>query len=119
MCFNGRPIIGRCHSNSIAEGDSDDDDDDDDLILENDCLTPYEPQRGGDRNDSDVDRDSSSNRLHGSTGARPLPQSVSLPNSLAGSLSDRSLMSNHNGNPAHTTSSSQVSLREDGNVITL
>ncbi|XP_029290203.1 partitioning defective 6 homolog alpha [Cottoperca gobio] len=93
-------------SNSIAEGDSDDDDDDGDLILENDCLTPYESHRVTNSNNTNLNR--------------PLPQSVSLPNSVGASLSDSSvLMSNHNGNPAHTSSSSQESMREDGNIITL
>ncbi|XP_074487667.1 partitioning defective 6 homolog alpha isoform X2 [Sebastes fasciatus] len=108
-------------SNSIAEGDSDDDDDDGDLILENDCLTPYESHRVTNSNDTNLNRDSPSNRPHNSTVVRPLPQSVSLPNSVGASLSDSSMMmmSNHNGNPAHTSSSSQESMREDGNIISL
>ncbi|KAM7396118.1 hypothetical protein PAMP_019186 [Pampus punctatissimus] len=108
-------------SNSIAEGDSDDDDDDGDLILENDCLTPYESHQVANSNNSNLNRDSPSNRLHNSTVVRPLPQSVSLPNRIGASLSDSSMMmmSNHNGNPAHTASSSQESMREDGNIITL
>lgn len=108
------------HSNSIAEGDSDDEDDDGDLILENDCLTPYESHRVANSNNTNLNRDSPSNRLHNSTVVRHLPQSVSLPNSMGASLSDSSmLMSNHNGNPAHSASSSQESMREDGNIITL
>ncbi|KAF3854168.1 hypothetical protein F7725_022223 [Dissostichus mawsoni] len=99
-------------SNSIAEGDSDDDDDEGDLILENDSLTLYDSSRVTNSNNTNLNRDSPSNR--------PLPQSVSLPNSVGASLSDSSvLMSNHNGNPAHTSSSSQESMREDGNIITL
>ncbi|XP_049430445.1 partitioning defective 6 homolog alpha [Epinephelus fuscoguttatus] len=110
-------------SNSIAEGDSDDDDDDDDdgdLILENDCLTPYESHRVTNSNNTNLNRDSPSNRPHNSTEVRPLPQSVSLPNSVGASLSDSSVVvSNHNGNPTHTSSSSQESMREDGNILTL
>lgn len=107
-------------SNSIAEGDSDDEDDDGDLILENDCLTPYESHRVVNSNNTNLNRDSPSNRLHNSTVVRPITQSVSLPNSFGAPLNDSSMMmSNHNGNPAHTTSSSQESMREDGNIITL
>ncbi|XP_070763719.1 partitioning defective 6 homolog alpha [Enoplosus armatus] len=108
-------------SNSIAEGDSDDEDDDGDLILENDCLTPFDSHRVTNSNDTNLNRDSPSNRPHNSTVVRPLPQSVSLPNSVGASLSDSSsaMMSNHNGNPAHTSNSSQESMREDGNIITL
>ncbi|KAI3371776.1 hypothetical protein L3Q82_024330 [Scortum barcoo] len=106
-------------SNSIAEGDSDDEDDDGDLILENDCLTPFDSQRLTNSNNTNLNRDSPSNRPHNSTVVRPLPQSVSLPNSVGASLSDSSMMmSNHNGNP-QTSSSSQESMREDGNIITL
>ncbi|XP_039989111.1 partitioning defective 6 homolog alpha isoform X2 [Xiphias gladius] len=104
-------------SNSIAEGDSDDEDDDGDLILENDCLTPYDSHRVTNSNNTNLNRDSPSNKLHNSTGVRPLPQSISLPNSVGASLSDSSvMMSSHNGN---TASSSQESMREDGNIITL
>lgn len=107
-------------SNSIAEGDSDDEDDDGDLILEND-LAPYNPHRVANSNNTNLNRDSPSSRPNsGATGMRPLPQSVSLPNSVGASLSDSAMtMSNHNGNPAHATSSSQESMREDGNFITL
>ncbi|KAL3062067.1 partitioning defective 6 homolog alpha [Trematomus bernacchii] len=99
-------------SNSIAEGDSDDDDDEGDLILENDSMILYDSSRVTNSNNTNLNRDSPSNR--------PFPQSVSLPNSVGASLSDSSvLMSNHNGNPAHTSSSSQESMREDGNIITL
>ncbi|XP_026166181.1 partitioning defective 6 homolog alpha [Mastacembelus armatus] len=106
-------------SNSIAEGDSDDEEDDGDLILENDCLTPYDSRRVTISNNTSLSRDSPSNKLHNSTVVRPLPQSISLPNSIEASMNDSSMMSNHNGNPIHTTSSSQESMREDGNTITL
>ncbi|XP_044049304.1 partitioning defective 6 homolog alpha [Siniperca chuatsi] len=107
-------------SNSIAEGDSDDEDDDGDLILENDCLTLFDSHRVTNSNNTNLNRDSPSNRPHDSTVVRPLPQSMSLPNSVGASLSDSSMMmSNHNGNPAHTSSSSQEGMREDGNIITL
>ncbi|XP_056273329.1 partitioning defective 6 homolog alpha [Pseudoliparis swirei] len=99
-------------SNSIAEGDSDDDDEDDDgdLILESDCLAPYTSHLV--TNSNNLNRDS--------PGGRPLPQSISLPNSVVPSLSDSSTaLSNHNGNPAHTSSSSRESMREDVNSITL
>ncbi|XP_035499052.1 partitioning defective 6 homolog alpha [Scophthalmus maximus] len=95
-------------SNSIAEGDSDDEDDDGDLILESDCLTPYDPHRVNNSNNTNLNRDS---------GVRPLPQSISLPNSVGASFSDSSMMmSSHNEN---TASSSPESMREDGNTITL
>ncbi|XP_022618748.1 partitioning defective 6 homolog alpha-like [Seriola dumerili] len=105
-------------SNSIAEGDSDDEDDDGDLILENDCLTPYDSHRITNSNNTNLNTDSPSNKPHNSTGGRPLPQSISLPNSVGVSLSDSSTttMSSHNGN---TASSSHESMREDGNIITL
>lgn len=108
-------------SNSIAEGDSGDDDDDDgDLILENDCLTPFDSHRVMNSNNTNFNRDSPSNRPNSSTVVRPVPQSVSLPSSVGASLSDSSMMlSNDIGNPAHTSSSSQESMREDGNTITL
>uniref|UniRef100_A0A3P8TRD3 Par-6 family cell polarity regulator alpha n=1 Tax=Amphiprion percula TaxID=161767 RepID=A0A3P8TRD3_AMPPE len=105
---------------STAEGDSDDEDDDADLILENDCLTPYDSHRVANSNSTNLNRDSPSNRPHNFAVGRPFPQSVSLPNSIGASLSDSSvMMSNHNGNPSHTASSSQESMREDGNTITL
>ncbi|KAM9854582.1 partitioning defective 6 homolog alpha [Aulostomus maculatus] len=106
-------------SNSIAEGDSDDEDDDGDIILENDCLTPYEPHRVTNSNSINLDRDSPNKRLHNTSVVRTFPQSVSLPSGVAASL-DRSLtMSSHNGNPAHMASSSQENMREDGTIITL
>ncbi|XP_028286765.1 partitioning defective 6 homolog alpha [Parambassis ranga] len=107
-------------SNSIAEGDSADDDDENDLILENDCLTTYDSHQVTNSNNTNLNRDSPRSRPHNSTMGRPLPQSISLPNSVGASLRDSSmLMSNHNGNPAHTTTSSQENMREDGNIITL
>ncbi|KAM8751406.1 partitioning defective 6 homolog alpha isoform 1-T1 [Acanthopagrus schlegelii] len=107
-------------SNSIAEGDSDDEDDDGDLILENDSLAPFDSQRVTNSNNTNLNRDSPSNRPHNFTVVRPLPQSLSLPNSIGTTLSDSSMMmSNQNGNPTHTCSSSQESMREDGNIITL
>nr|XP_046250435.1 partitioning defective 6 homolog alpha [Scatophagus argus] len=107
-------------SSSIAEGDSDDEDDDGDLILENDSLTHFDSQRVTYSNNTNLNRDSPSNRQHNSTVARPLPQSVSSPNSSGATLSDSfMIMSSHNGNPAHTSGSSRESMREDGNIITL
>ncbi|KAM8892287.1 partitioning defective 6 homolog alpha [Spinachia spinachia] len=109
-------------SNSIAEGDSDDDDPDDDgdLILESDCLTPFDSHLVTNSSTTNLNRDSPGGRLHDPAGARPLPQSVSLPNSVAASLSDGStVLSNHNGNPAHMSSTSQETMREDGNILTL
>ncbi|KAK7152156.1 hypothetical protein R3I94_008479 [Phoxinus phoxinus] len=89
------------NSNSVAEGDSDDDTD---LIIENDNL--YMPHRMTNGNGS-----------HGNalSSHRPLPQSVSLPSSS--SLSSLTTPT-HNGSPTKT-SSSQESMREDGNFITL
>lgn len=108
------------YSNSIAEGESDDEDDDADLILENHCLTHYDSNRVTNSNNTNLNRYSPSNRSNNSTAVRPIPQSVSLPNSIGTSLSDSSLMmSIHNGNPTNTASSSQETMREDGNVITL
>ncbi|XP_047453397.1 partitioning defective 6 homolog alpha [Mugil cephalus] len=107
-------------SNSIAEGDSDDEVDDGDLILESDCLTPYESHRVTNSNNTNLNRDSPNNWPHSSSVGRPLPQSVSLPSSIGTSLNNSSMMmSNHNGNPSHTASSSEESMREDGNIITL
>lgn len=110
------------HSNSIAEGDSDDggdDDDEGDLILENDCLTPYDSHRVT-NSTTMPDRDSLSNGPHSYTVGRPLPQSVSLPSNVGASLRDSAMMiSSHNGNSTHTTSSSEESMREDGNVTAL
>ncbi|KAM9375888.1 partitioning defective 6 homolog alpha [Pholidichthys leucotaenia] len=108
-------------SNSIAEGDSEDEDDDDDgdLILENDCPIPHDGHRVA--HSSTNLRDLASNGPYDATVGRPLPQSVSLPNSVGASLSDSSrlLLSSHNGNGAYTAVSSKGSLREDGTVIAL
>lgn len=113
-------VICCYHSNSIAEGDSDDEDDDADVILENDYLMPSDSDRVTNSNNANLNRDSPGNRAHSSTVLRPLPQSVSLPSSVGASLRDSSTMlSNYNGNPAHTASTSQESMREDGNIITL
>ncbi|XP_028304504.1 partitioning defective 6 homolog alpha [Gouania willdenowi] len=79
-------------SNSIAEGDSEDEEDDCDLIMENDSLLTHQVINSNLRDSHDL---------------RPLPQSISLPNSMAASM-----ISNHNGN-------SEESLREDGNIISL
>lgn len=93
------------NSNSVAEGDSDDDTD---LIIENDNL--YMPHRMTNGNGSHGNALSSGAFAH-----RPLPQSVSLPSSS--SLSSLTTPT-HNGSPTKT-SSSQESMREDGNFITL
>lgn len=106
-------------SNSIAEGESEDDEDDGDIILENDCLTSYDSRRSTHSNNTNLNRDSASNGPHLAAGGRPLPQSVSLPNSIGASLSDGAASSVHNGNPAHAAGSSQHSMREDGTIITL
>ncbi|XP_060933052.1 partitioning defective 6 homolog alpha [Limanda limanda] len=104
-------------SNSIAEGDSDDEDDDGDIILENDCLTPCDSHRLNNSNNTNLNRDLPVNRQHPSSVVRPLPQSISLPNSFGASLSDCFMMTSiHNEN---TASISQESMREDGNIITL
>uniref|UniRef100_A0A671M7J4 Partitioning defective 6 homolog alpha-like n=1 Tax=Sinocyclocheilus anshuiensis TaxID=1608454 RepID=A0A671M7J4_9TELE len=95
------------YSNSVAEGDSDDDTD---LILENDNLSTYMPHRMTNGNGSHANTLSSGAFAH-----RPLPQSVSLPSSS--SLSSLTKPT-HNGSPTKT-SSSQESMREDGNFITL
>lgn len=95
------------NSNSVAEGDSDDDTD---LIIENDNLSTYAPHRLTNGNGSHRNAQSSGAFAH-----RPLPQSVSLPSSS--SLSSLTTPT-HNGSPTKT-SSSQESMREDGNFITL
>ncbi|XP_016143267.1 partitioning defective 6 homolog alpha-like [Sinocyclocheilus grahami] len=95
------------NSNSVAEGDSDDDTD---LILENDNLSTYMPHRMTNGNGSHANTLSSGAFAH-----RPLPQSVSLPSSS--SLSSLTTPT-HNSSPTKT-SSSQESMREDGNFITL
>ncbi|NP_001093521.2 partitioning defective 6 homolog alpha [Danio rerio] len=95
------------NSNSVAEGDSDDDTD---LIIENDNLSTYAQNRLTNGNGSHGNAQSSGAFAH-----RPLPQSVSLPSSS--SLSSLTTPT-HNGSPTKT-SSSQESMREDGNFITL
>ncbi|KAM4618422.1 partitioning defective 6 homolog alpha [Polymixia lowei] len=108
-------------SNSVAEGDSEDEDDDGDLIIESDNLLPYVPHNVTNGNNGNHNRDLPSNMQHSSTTVRPLPQSLSMPNSVGALLSDSSLATpDHNGSPTHITSgSSQDSMREDGNIITL
>ncbi|KAM4553108.1 partitioning defective 6 homolog alpha isoform 1-T1 [Fundulus diaphanus] len=102
-------------SSSIAEGDSYEEDDDGDVILENDCLSTYRSHPGTNSNSSTLNRDSPHQGQHSS-----IPQSVSMPNSLAAALSHSSTtMSHHNGGSAHSVGSSQESMKEDGNVITL
>lgn len=88
------------NSNSVMEGDSDEDESD--LIIESDNLPGYTPHHL-----------TNGNGIVSSLaayGQRPLPQSVSLPST--------SSMSSHNSSP-NKTSSSQESMREDGNFITL
>lgn len=102
------------NSNSVAEGDSDEDGD---LIIENDGLPSYVPHPISNGNGSHGESPSAS-----SPGQGPLPQSVSLPSTVSLSDSKASLSSlttpTQNGSPART-SSSQESMREDGNIITL
>lgn len=106
-------------SNSITEGDSDNEDDDGDLILESDCLMPFDSQRLTNSNNTNLNRDSPGNNPHNITMVRPLPQSVSLPNSVGTTLNDSSMMvSYQNENIAHTLGSGQERMREDNNIIT-
>lgn len=88
------------NSNSVMEGDSDEDDTD--LIIESDNLPAYAPHH--------LTNGNSIVSSLAAYGQRPLPQSVSLPST--------SSMSSHNSSP-NKTSSSQESMREDGNFITL
>lgn len=114
-------VVSCGHSNSIVEGDSEDEDDDDrDLILENDLL-PYDPQHMANSHNLNLSsRDSANGRLNNNTGPRTLPQSISLPIGIGVPLSNSATtLTNHNETPAHATSSSQDSMREDGNIITL
>ncbi|XP_054631857.1 partitioning defective 6 homolog alpha isoform X1 [Dunckerocampus dactyliophorus] len=100
-------------SNSIAEGDTDDEDDDDDgdLILENDRMTFPEWHQV---------TNSNSERLRDGAVIRALQQSISMPESMASSLRERSMvMSGQNGHPDPPASSTQQSMRNGGNVITL
>ncbi|KAL4657052.1 hypothetical protein GN956_G4725 [Arapaima gigas] len=105
--------INHYSNSSVADGESDEDGD---LIIESDNLLPYLPMgfvTNGNGSHGDVSSSAS--------GLRPLTQSASL---HSGSLSDSkaSLSSlntpTHNGSPSRA-SSSQESMREDGNVITL
>lgn len=87
------------NSNSVMEGESDEDETD--LIIESDNLPAYSSHL------------TNGNGIVSPLAAyeqRPLPQSVSLPST--------SSMSSHNSSP-NKTSSSQESMREDGNFITL
>ncbi|XP_053479141.1 partitioning defective 6 homolog alpha [Ictalurus furcatus] len=88
------------NSNSVMEGDSDEDDTD--LIIESDNLPAYASHH--------LTNGNSIVSSLAAYGQRPLPQSVSLPST--------SSMSSHNSSP-NKTSSSQESMREDGNFITL
>lgn len=88
------------NSNSVMEGDSDEDETD--LIIESDNLPAYAPHH--------LTNGNSIVSSLAAYGHRPLPQSVSLPST--------SSMSSHNSSP-NKTSSSQESMREDGNFITL
>ncbi|XP_062860659.1 partitioning defective 6 homolog alpha [Trichomycterus rosablanca] len=95
------------YSNSVLEEDSDDDESD--LIIESDNLPSYKPHHL-----------TNGNGIHsiaslGAFGQRSLPQSVSLPSSS----SQSSLTTPTHNSSSHKTSSSQESMREDGNVITL
>ncbi|XP_037538973.1 partitioning defective 6 homolog alpha [Nematolebias whitei] len=101
-------------SSSIAEGDSDEEDDDKDIILENECLTSYNPHPLTKRNSADLNGESTR------SGGRPLPQSVSLPISMAASLGYSSnYMSGHNGSLTHMASRSQDMMKDDGTDETL
>ncbi|XP_029109250.1 partitioning defective 6 homolog alpha isoform X2 [Scleropages formosus] len=99
-------------NSSVAEGDSDEDGD---LIIESDNLPPYLPSGFV------ANGDTPSSSAAAAAAPRPLAQSASL---HSGSLSDSkaSLSSlntpTHNGSPSRA-SSSQESMREDGNIITL
>ncbi|KAJ3596626.1 hypothetical protein NHX12_003030 [Muraenolepis orangiensis] len=106
-------------SDSIAEGYSEEEDDDGDLIIENDNLSSYIPHSLHSSNNGNYSR-ASLGRLGSSA---PLAHSASTPGGFVTSQSDSSMTTvNQNGSPAHTasiSSSSQESMREDGNVITL
>ncbi|XP_035275751.1 partitioning defective 6 homolog alpha [Anguilla anguilla] len=109
------------YSNSTAEGESDEDGD---LIIESDSLPPYLPAdhfANGDGGGGLGNASSSSAAAAAAMGLRPLPQSASLhSSSLSDSKASLSSLNTptHNGSPAGA-SSSQESMREDGNVITL
>ncbi|KAJ8335618.1 hypothetical protein SKAU_G00389600 [Synaphobranchus kaupii] len=104
------------YSNSTAEGESDEDGD---LIIESDSLPPYLPNSHFANGDGGLGDASSSSSA--AMGLRPLPQSASLhSSSLSDSKASLSSLNTptHNGSPARA-SSSQESMREDGNFITL
>ncbi|XP_056455609.1 partitioning defective 6 homolog alpha-like [Gadus chalcogrammus] len=107
-------------SDSIAEGYSEEEDDDGDLIIENDNLSTYIPHNLHSSNNGNYSRDSLG-RLGSVASSAPLAHSASMPSSFVTSTSDTSMTTvNQNGSPAHTaSSSSQESMREDGNSITL
>ncbi|XP_062403675.1 partitioning defective 6 homolog alpha [Sardina pilchardus] len=112
--------VSQCsNSNSVAEGDSDEDGD---LIIESDSLPVYTPHRILHNGNSSHGDALSLSAPPPPRGQRPLPQSVSLPSNSSLSDSKASLSSlttpTHNGSPTKT-SSSQESMREDGNFITL
>lgn len=99
------------NTTSIAEGDSGDEDDDGDIILENECLTSFEPQGKAAGSDTNFNRNSAAVTL--------LPQSISLPNSFGATLGESpAAAAGQNGNSNMLASSSQ-GLRKDGDVITL
>ncbi|XP_013873069.1 partitioning defective 6 homolog alpha isoform X2 [Austrofundulus limnaeus] len=107
-------------ASSIAEGDSEDDDDDGDIILENECLTVYNPQTANKRDSVNLNGELSRGGTHPSNMGRPLPQSVSLPGSIGASLGySAHATSGHNGSLTRTASSSQDSIKEDGTELTL
>ncbi|XP_076847982.1 partitioning defective 6 homolog alpha [Brachyhypopomus gauderio] len=111
-----QPVSQYSNSNSVAEGDSEDEDTD--LIIESDNLPTYTTHHLANGNGGHHASALSS----GAFGHRPLPQSVSLPSSSSLSDSKASLSSlttpTHNGSPTKM-SSSQESMKEDGNFITL
>lgn len=100
------------HRPNIAEGDSYEEDDDGDVILENDCILTYKSRPVTNSNSSTLNRDSPRKGQHSM-----MPQSVSMPNSLAAHSS--TTMFHHNGGSANSVGGSQENMKEDGNVITL
>lgn len=120
-CFHLLHIFPGFPSDSIAEGYSEEEDDDGDLIIENDNLSSYAPHGLHSSNNGNYSRDSLG-RLGSTASTAPLAHSASMPSSFVTSQSDSSMTTlNQNGSPAHTasSSSSQESMREDGNIITL
>ncbi|CAL8358445.1 unnamed protein product [Lota lota] len=99
---------------------SEEEDDEGDLIIENDNLLSYIPHNLHSSNNGNYSRDSLG-RLGSVASSAPLAHSASMPSSFVTSRSDSSMTTvNQNGSPAHTaSSSSQESMREDGNSITL